>query len=457
MIEEAQPRPLVLVAGACLGGWAWREVATPLRAAGHEVFPVTLTGLAERVHLAHPGVDLETHIADVVNLLDYEELDDAVLLGHSYAGAVVTGVADRRPERIHALVYLDTGPLPGGMSIADVQPPELHATQRREVERDGEGWRWPVPSREALETGAYGSVAGLDDRHFAMVAARGTPQPWATFTSPLRLQGPPPPRVSRVAIFGAHGALSVATLRELIAQGDPRVGPFADPGWELHELPTGHWAMLSLPGPLADLLQADRAPGVAAYPTAIGKACSDRCGSCSRATPRSAARLDGSQSSQTSSRRLAFVVADERVQRGEVDGGCDMDRVERSEDRLGKGACGREQTAVEWEEGERLEQLPRAPGEEVEGKTRVVRPRPPDRARHLREHELAGNEIGVGEEGAQRPALGLVVHQLDQRRSIGIEERHLSARREPRRARGSARRDRRRAGAARATRAGSGG
>src|SRR5215207_4406002 len=137
MTGEAR-RLLVLVPGACLGGWAWREVATRLRALGHDVYPVTLTGLGERVHLAHKHIDLETHIADVVNLLDYEGLDDAVLVGHSYAGIVITGVGGRRPEPLNALVYLDTSPLPPGVAIADVQPPEQREQQRSEVERHGD-------------------------------------------------------------------------------------------------------------------------------------------------------------------------------------------------------------------------------------------------------------------------------------------------------------------------------
>jgi pimeloyl-ACP methyl ester carboxylesterase len=90
-------RPLVLVPGACLGGWAWQGVARRLRGAGHNVYPVTLTGLGDRSHLASPAVDLETHVTDVVNLLDHEDLHHAVLVGHSYAGTVVRAVADRRP------------------------------------------------------------------------------------------------------------------------------------------------------------------------------------------------------------------------------------------------------------------------------------------------------------------------------------------------------------------------
>ncbi len=255
-------RPIVLVPGACLGGWAWREVAALLRALDHDVYPVTLTGLGERVHLANRGVDLDCHIADVVNLLDYEELADVVLVGHSYAGAVITGVADRRCERLAADVYQDTAPDPDGSAIADLQTPEQRARQRVEVERDGDGWRWPVPGRAALLSGSYGSAAGLEPADLRLNESLGTDQPYASFTSPLRLTGRPCDDVRRVAIFGADGGMSLAVLGELIEQGDERAGAFAGADWELHELPTGHWAMLSLPGPLAELLhRVASAPG----------------------------------------------------------------------------------------------------------------------------------------------------------------------------------------------------
>ena len=113
----------VLVSGAWLGGWCWQRIARNLRVRGHVVYPVTLTGLGERVHLARPDVGLDTHISDVVNVLDYEDLTGVVLVGHSYAGAVITGVADRRPERLAQLIYLDTGPLSDGQALLDFYPP----------------------------------------------------------------------------------------------------------------------------------------------------------------------------------------------------------------------------------------------------------------------------------------------------------------------------------------------
>jgi pimeloyl-ACP methyl ester carboxylesterase len=247
-------RPLVLVPGACLGGWAWHEVAVRLRAFGHDVFPITLTGLGERVHLAERDVDLETHIADVLGVLDYENLRDAVLVGHSYAGVVVTGATDRRPERLNAVVYLDCSPLPDGMAITDAQTPEQRDMQRATVERDGDGWRWPVPDRNTLARGLFGSTAGLQDHHLAAIEQRGTPQPYATFTTPLRLAHPRPPGVRRAAIFCTDDGITVAAIRTLLEQGDPRAAPFADPDWDLRELATGHWAMFSAPEQVAETL-----------------------------------------------------------------------------------------------------------------------------------------------------------------------------------------------------------
>ncbi|GAA3544411.1 alpha/beta fold hydrolase [Amycolatopsis ultiminotia] len=97
----------VLVPGACHGGWCFDRLTGQLRAEGHRVLPLTLTGLSERQHLLHAGVNLETHIEDLVRFLETERVERAVLVGHSYGGMVLTGAADRRPELVDALVYLD--------------------------------------------------------------------------------------------------------------------------------------------------------------------------------------------------------------------------------------------------------------------------------------------------------------------------------------------------------------
>src|SRR5918999_880296 len=140
----------VLVGGGWLGGWCWQRVARLLREEGHDAYPVTLTGLGERVHLTNPEVDLETHITDVVNLIEFEDLRQVVLVGHSYAGLVITGVADRVPERFAQLVYLDTGAFPDGTVLIDSFPPETKRYVERQVEESGDGWRFPMPPPEEL-------------------------------------------------------------------------------------------------------------------------------------------------------------------------------------------------------------------------------------------------------------------------------------------------------------------
>jgi pimeloyl-ACP methyl ester carboxylesterase len=176
----------VLVPGAWLGGWAWRGVAARLRAKGHDVYPITLTGLGERVHLARPEVDLETHITDVVNTMQWNDLQDVILAGHSYAGIVVTGVADRIPDRIQQLVYVDSAPFADGMAMTDLYPPDALAALRQAVDQTGDGWRWPFPGFEELAKNA--SLAGLGGPERAWIAAKAVAQPWATYTQPLHLR-----------------------------------------------------------------------------------------------------------------------------------------------------------------------------------------------------------------------------------------------------------------------------
>jgi pimeloyl-ACP methyl ester carboxylesterase len=249
----------VLVAGAWLGGWAWQPVSSRLRAQGHDVHPVTLTGLGERSHLAAPEVDLDTYIADVVNLLEFEDLRDVVLVGHSYAGIVVTGVADRAPERIGLLAYLDAGPPPPGAAFMDLQPPEARQLLERLTKEDGEGWRIPLPSWTELEQVMGASLEGLGPAERAAMAGRATAQPLRTWTQPL-----PPGDGARAGLpkLLISCSFPVAQVRELIAAGHPWFAELGGPEWSLEDLPTGHWPMFSVPGPLAELLAglAERVP-----------------------------------------------------------------------------------------------------------------------------------------------------------------------------------------------------
>ena len=239
----------VLVPGFWLGGWAWRDVAGTLRAAGHHVYPATLTGLGERVHLGGPQVDLDTHIADVVNLLRYEELRDVVLVGHSYAGTVITGVADQAPERIARLVYVDTWPLPDGVAQIDLNPPEARQAQEQQVAAQGEGWRLPMPAWEELDQG--NELHGLGEAERRLMRERAVDQPFGTTTQPVRLQNPARAAVPKTAIWCS---LTVEEVREMIASYPALCSELATPDWQVVELPTGHWPMFSRRRELAELL-----------------------------------------------------------------------------------------------------------------------------------------------------------------------------------------------------------
>lgn len=246
----------ILVGGAWLGSWCWGRVARQLRGQGHEVYPLTLTGLGERSHLATPAVDLETHIADVVNLLAFENLHDVVLVGHSYAGIVLPGVADRAGERIGRLVYLDSGPVPDGLSFLDFMPPPQREHTERQVAARGDGWRLPVPSWEELETVNGASLEGLDEAARAAFQARATPQPFGTYTQPLRLSAPATAH-PKVLISCSY---PLEAVRELVAGGHPWFKALATPEWRFLALPTGHWPMFSRPDDLATMLAEVAAP-----------------------------------------------------------------------------------------------------------------------------------------------------------------------------------------------------
>jgi pimeloyl-ACP methyl ester carboxylesterase len=239
----------VLVPGMWLGGWAWHEVTEALRAAGHLVYPVTLTGLGERAHLGGPRVNLDTHIADVVNLLRYEELTDVTLAGHSFGGTVITGAADRAPERIARLVYVDTWPLPDGFAQADLNSPEDRQAQERQVAEKGDGWRLPLPPWEELDQG--NELRGLGEAERRLMRERAVDQPYGTLTQPVRLQNPAREALPKTAIWCS---MTAEEVEGMIAAYPAVCRELAKPGWQVLELPTGHWPMFSRPRDLAAVL-----------------------------------------------------------------------------------------------------------------------------------------------------------------------------------------------------------
>ncbi|WP_436763290.1 alpha/beta fold hydrolase [Streptosporangium sp. V21-05] len=240
----------VLVPGFWLGGWAWEKVTGPLREAGHDVHPVTLTGLGDRVHLAGPEVDLETHIQDIVNTVVFADLTEVILVAHSGAGAPVTGAADRIPERVARVVYVESGPPADGMTQLDLTEPDWRAfIEERVAERGGASY--PLPSWEEHER-AGASLEGLGEAEREWLVSRATPQPYGTLTQPLVLKG----GASALPKTLVTCSFPLEQVHAMIASGHPFFAELAGPEWSFAAVPTGHWPMFSRPEETAAALAA---------------------------------------------------------------------------------------------------------------------------------------------------------------------------------------------------------
>jgi pimeloyl-ACP methyl ester carboxylesterase len=215
----------VLVPGACHGGWCFDDLAAQLRARGHRVLAPTLTGVAERAHLLHAGVNLETHIADVVAELDVHQLQDAVLVGHSYGGMVITGAADRRPHQVDSLIYLDAF-----------------------VPRDGEScWTLTTDEQRSWYTAVDDTGYGVPPLPF--FDSRATAHPLASLMQRIQLSG----ELSRfrrrvhVAARKWEGESPFAATFDRLQR---------DPSWTTYELDGAHNLMRDNPDDLRRILLA---------------------------------------------------------------------------------------------------------------------------------------------------------------------------------------------------------
>jgi pimeloyl-ACP methyl ester carboxylesterase len=229
----------VLVHGGGHGGWCYGRVARRLRAHGHDVHTPTLTGLGERKHLLRPALDLDTHISDVVNLLEYEDLDKVILVGHSYGGMVITGVADRAGGRIARMVYLDAAHPKNGESLADITPEMMGLAQSEMRVVDG------VELVMFPESKVIPLLGVTDPVDFAWMKSKITPQPWRCFTQRLRLNDEAAVRrIPRVNI----------NCKTSLAMSNPEKRARQLDGEHQFEIDTGHDLMITEPQKLADML-----------------------------------------------------------------------------------------------------------------------------------------------------------------------------------------------------------
>jgi pimeloyl-ACP methyl ester carboxylesterase len=225
----------ILVHGAWHGSWCWQRVRQRLQAAGHSVFTPTLSGLADRAHLLSPAIGYETHVADIIGLIEFEDLSDIVLVGHSYGGTIIRVVADRIPGKIRSLVFVDAFVPENGKALNDYAPEFAEAFRAQALEV-GQGYLIPPIPPE---------VFNLNAADHALYRAKTTMQPLSTFEQPFAINSPD---------------LSVATVSYIFARdfAASPFGPFRDAaiarGWHTVELGGGHDLMLDQPDALTEEL-----------------------------------------------------------------------------------------------------------------------------------------------------------------------------------------------------------
>ena len=240
-LPPVKGRTYVLVHGSWTGGWLWAPVAERLRARGHRVFTPTQTGLGERRHLLSRDITIDTFVADLANVIEAEELRDVILVGHSFGGIPITGVADRMPDRIRHLVYLDAVVVQGGKSFFDSYPPEVVAGRRKAAEEGGRGIAVPPPPLGGL--GAIGIPPGplAEWAHRHMAA-----QPLGTYESPLRLEHPFGNGRPKTYVFANSPPFPAIEGMRRWVRGQE--------GWSWVEMAASHFAPITVPDEVTKLL-----------------------------------------------------------------------------------------------------------------------------------------------------------------------------------------------------------
>lgn len=231
---SSSPKTFLVCHGAWSAGWAWKKMHPLMSKAGHRLITPSYTGLGERAHLAHQGIDLETHIEDMLNVIKYEDISDFVLIGHSYGGMVATGVADRARDKVKQLVYIDAFVPKDGESLLDLN--EVARERMREAAKSGDGWR--VPPNPTPPDTAPEDLPWLNARRVNM--------PVKCFEQKLKLSAPL--TLPRSYIYATR-----------ITPADT-FGRFAkeaknDSAWRYYEMDVSHSPNVTAPGELMAMLE----------------------------------------------------------------------------------------------------------------------------------------------------------------------------------------------------------
>lgn len=234
---EGNMATFVIAHGAWSAAWAWKKMRPLMRAGGHEFVTPTHTGLGERWHLSGQSVSLETHIQDVLGVLETEDLRDVILVGHSYGGMVATGVADRARDRIAKLVYLDAFAPRDGQCAFDFQPPEARRVAEQRSRTEGGGYLMP----------ANPPPPDTSPEDIAWMTPRRRAQPIATFAEPLRMTGGELTLPRHYIFCSKVGPAD--SFRQFVARAK------SGAGWHYHELDASHNPHITMPETLMGLLE----------------------------------------------------------------------------------------------------------------------------------------------------------------------------------------------------------
>ena len=239
--QTSNPKSFVLAHGSWHGGWCWRRVADRLRGLGHTVFTPSYTGMGDRAHLLNRDITIDTFVQDLIAVIETEDLAEVILVGHSFGGIPISGVADRIPEKIARLVYLDAIVVENGESAFSIYPPEdVEARVKAAQAADGE---LAVPTPKSLPS-AWGFKPGTED--YDWVLRRLTPHPLGAYTTALRLRNPVGNGLPRTYVRLTR------PLNPVIDSSSVRVRSW--PGWNWIELAAPHDAMITDPDEIARLL-----------------------------------------------------------------------------------------------------------------------------------------------------------------------------------------------------------
>ena len=234
-MSSSADKTLLVCHGAWSGGWSWKKMFPLAQASGYRLVVPTYTGLGEREHLAHPGIDLDTHIQDILSVVKFENLRDIVLLGHSYGGMVATGVADRIPDRVKQLIYLDAFVPRDGQSLLDLNEPARPTMEA--LAKSGDSWRVP-PNPTSPDT----AEADLD-----WLAKRRVPMPLKCFQMKLKLPHGEP-AMPRSYIYATR-----ITPADTFGQFAKRAR--SEPGWRYFEIDASHSPNVTAPEVLMKVLR----------------------------------------------------------------------------------------------------------------------------------------------------------------------------------------------------------